>query len=147
MSASNANSAIYLTDTAAQIKNKINRHAFSGGQETAELHALHGGNPDVDVAYQYLSFFLDSDEELAQIATDYRSGTLSTANLKKRCIEVISGIVTGVQKRRAGITEEIVQSFMDPARAKVFQLKPASGVDEATIAKLSVVDGVAKETN
>lgn len=37
----------------------MNRYAFSGGQETLELHRELGGNPDVDVAYQYLKFFLD----------------------------------------------------------------------------------------
>jgi tryptophanyl-tRNA synthetase len=51
MSASNPNSAIFMNDTPNQIKKKINSHAFSGGQETLELHRELGGNPDVDVAY------------------------------------------------------------------------------------------------
>ena len=63
MSASDVNSSIYMTDTPAQIKNKINKHGFSGGQETVEEHRRLGGNPDVDVAYQYLGFFLEDDEE------------------------------------------------------------------------------------
>lgn len=63
MSASDQNSSIYMTDTPNQIKNKINRHGFSGGQETEEEHRRLGGNPDVDVAYQYLGFFLEDDEE------------------------------------------------------------------------------------
>lgn len=37
MSGSEANSAVFLTDTPKQIKNKINKHAFSGGKETMEL--------------------------------------------------------------------------------------------------------------
>lgn len=28
----------------------------------------HGGNPDVDVAFQFLSFFEEDDEKLAKIA-------------------------------------------------------------------------------
>jgi tryptophanyl-tRNA synthetase len=68
MSASDANSGIFMTDTPAQIKNKIVRQGFSGGRETEEEHRRLGGDPDVDVAYQYLSFFLDDDEELAQMA-------------------------------------------------------------------------------
>lgn len=67
MSASDVNSSIYMSDTPNQIKNKINRHGFSGGRETEEEHRRLGGNPDVDVSYQYLSFFLEDDEELAQI--------------------------------------------------------------------------------
>ena len=46
-------------DTPKQITNKMNKYAFSGGQETLELHRELGGNPDVDVAYQYLRFFLE----------------------------------------------------------------------------------------
>jgi tryptophanyl-tRNA synthetase len=67
MSASDATSSIFMTDTPNQIKNKINKHGFSGGRETEEEHRKLGGDTDVDVAYQYLSFFLDDDEELAKI--------------------------------------------------------------------------------
>ena len=56
-----------MTDTPNQIKNKINKHGFSGGQETEEEHRRLGGNPDVDVSYQYLTFMLDDDEELAKM--------------------------------------------------------------------------------
>ena len=65
MSASDPNSSIYMTDTQAQIKNKVTKHGFSGGQETVEEHRRIGGDTEVDVAYQYLSFFLEDDEELA----------------------------------------------------------------------------------
>ncbi|KAG8934048.1 tryptophan--tRNA ligase [Tulasnella sp. 418] len=85
MSASDQNSAIFMSDTTNQIKNKINKHGFSGGQETEEEHRRLGGNPDVDVAYQYLGFFEEDDELYAKIAADYRAGTLLTecANVEK----------------------------------------------------------------
>jgi tryptophanyl-tRNA synthetase len=67
MSASDPNSSIYMTDKAAQIKNKVNKHGFSGGQETEEEHRRLGGDTEVDVAYQYLTFFLEDDEELEQL--------------------------------------------------------------------------------
>jgi tryptophanyl-tRNA synthetase len=67
MSASDPNSSIYMTDTKGQIKNKINRHGFSGGRETEEEHRRLGGDTEVDVAYQYLTFFLEDDEELEKI--------------------------------------------------------------------------------
>lgn len=114
MSASDANSAIYMTDTANQIKNKVNKHGFSGGQETEEEHRRLGGNPDVDVSYQYLGFLLDDDEEYAKIASvsalrllcvpgglscaqDYRAGTLLTGQLKKMCIERLQAFVKSFQ--------------------------------------------------
>lgn len=45
----------------------MNKHAFSGGQATIEEHREKGGNCDVDIAYQYLTFFLEDDEKLEQI--------------------------------------------------------------------------------
>lgn len=136
MSASNPNSAIYITDTAGQIKNKINRHAFSGGQETAELHKQLGGDPDVDVSFQYLSFFLEDDAELESIRADYRSGALSTGELKKRCIAVIQDLLKDVQDRRATITDETVGLFMDATRPKTFNLKPALSLNDLADLKL-----------
>jgi tryptophanyl-tRNA synthetase len=67
MSASDTNTAIFLTDTAKQIKNKVNKHAFSGGQATVEEHRKLGGNCNVDVSYQWLRFFLKDDERLEEI--------------------------------------------------------------------------------
>jgi hypothetical protein len=67
MSASDPNSSIFMSDTPNQIKNKINKHGFSGGRETEEEHRKYGGDTEVDVAYQYLSFFLDDDDELKTI--------------------------------------------------------------------------------
>jgi tryptophanyl-tRNA synthetase len=68
MSASDPNSSIFMSDTPNQIKNKINKHAFSGGKETEEEHRREGGDETVDVAYQYLSFFEEDDAVLATLA-------------------------------------------------------------------------------
>lgn len=116
MSASDATSSIFMTDTPNQIKNKINKHGFSGGRETEEEHRKLGGDTDVDVAYQYLGFFLDDDEELAKIGEDYRAGRLLTGQLKARCIQMLQEFVKVFQERKAKITDEDVNAFMDPHR-------------------------------
>ena len=67
MSASDETSSIYLTDTPKQIKTKINKHAFSGGRDTEQEHREKGGDCDVDISFQYLTFFLEDDERLEQI--------------------------------------------------------------------------------
>ena len=67
MSASDPTSSIYLTDTLDQVKQKINKYAFSGGRDTKEEHQKYGGNTEVDVSYQYLTFFLEDDAKLADI--------------------------------------------------------------------------------
>ncbi|EIE92453.1 hypothetical protein G6F46_010448 [Rhizopus delemar] len=116
MSASVDTSAIFMTDTPKQIKNKINKHAFSGGGATLEEHKANGGNPDVDVAYQYLSFFLEDDEELKRIHDAYKSGELMTGELKKRCIEVLQKFVGEFQERRSAITDETIAYYMNKDR-------------------------------
>ena len=98
MSSSIDNSAILLTDTPKQIKKKINRYAFSGGQATAELQAKLGADPEVDVACQYLRFFLEDDAKLKQIEDDYRSGKLMTGEVKAICADVVSELITSIQK-------------------------------------------------
>ncbi|KAI6094535.1 hypothetical protein EDD16DRAFT_1684478 [Pisolithus croceorrhizus] len=116
MSASDANSSIFMNDTPNQIKNKINKHGFSGGRETEEEHRKYGGDTEVDVAYQYLSFFLDDDEELARIGEDYRAGRLLTGQLKARCIQLLQDFVKDFQARKAKVTDADVHAFMDITR-------------------------------
>jgi tryptophanyl-tRNA synthetase len=97
MSASNTNSAIFMTDNEKTIAKKIKSHAFSGGGASREEHEQNGGNPDVDVAYQYLSFFEDDDEKMESLAKGYRAGTLSTSQMKEACIVKLQQIVGDFQ--------------------------------------------------
>jgi tryptophanyl-tRNA synthetase len=112
MNASAANSAVFLTDTPKQIKDKINKHAFSGGQETLELQRQLGANLDVDVSYEWLSFFLDDDERLAQIGREYASGAMLTGEVKKELIGVLQQLVGEHQERRKLVTDEVVAAYM-----------------------------------
>ena len=116
MSASDPTSAIFMSDTPKQIKDKINKHAFSGGRETLEEHREKGGDPDVDVAFQYLTYFLDDDEELAKLAADYRKGELLTGEMKKRCIGILQEYVGAFQKHRSLINDEVRQTYMTPRK-------------------------------
>ena len=74
MSASDSTSSIFLTDTKNEIKKKINKYAFSGGRQSVEEHRELGGDTETDIAYQYLRFFLDDDDELAELGEKYRKG-------------------------------------------------------------------------
>lgn len=118
MSASDANSSIFVTDTAAQIKNKINKYAFSGGGATVEEHREKGGNCDVDISIQYLNFFMEDDERLEQIRREYTSGELLTGNLKKELITILQKMVAEIQTRRKEVTDEVVDEFMRPRKLK-----------------------------
>lgn len=112
MSSSIDTSAIFLNDSPDAIKQKINKYAFSGGQVDIESHRKLGGNPDVDVAYQYCKFFLDDDDELLKLEQDYRKGILLTGQLKARCIQILQSFVKEFQHNRSLVTDKVLNQFM-----------------------------------
>lgn len=71
MTSSDPTTAIFLTDTPNQIKNKINKYAFSGGQADVETHRKLGANLEVDIAYNYMVFFMEDEVRLGEIKTQY----------------------------------------------------------------------------
>jgi len=111
MSASVKESAIFLTDTQQEIKAKILK-TFSGGKYTKEEHRRLGADLSVDVAYNYLSFFLEDDKEMNEITTKYGSGEMLTIKVKKRCIKILTDIVKKHQQARSNVTNAVVQEFM-----------------------------------
>ena len=112
MSASVDSSAIFMNDAPNRIKNKINKYAFSGGQDTAELQREHGGNTKSDVPFQYLTFFLEDDDELERIRVAYESGEMLTGEIKQKCIAELQAYVKGFQDRRAEVTEAVRSEYM-----------------------------------
>ncbi|MGC8993249.1 MAG: tryptophan--tRNA ligase [Candidatus Aenigmatarchaeota archaeon] len=90
MSSSKPETAIYLSDDEKSVREKIYKYAFSGGQPTIELHRKLGGNPDIDVSFQWLKIlFEEDDKKIKKIEEDYRSGKLLTGELKDMLIEKI----------------------------------------------------------
>jgi len=112
MSASIANSAIYLTDTKKQIMTKINKHAFSGGQQTIELQRKLGADLSVDVPYEYLRFFLESDDQLSQIEKDYASGAMLSSEVKDILIHTLLEMIEQHALLRKNVTDDVVEQFM-----------------------------------
>ncbi|KAJ3151799.1 tryptophan--tRNA ligase [Geranomyces variabilis] len=125
MSASNEASAIYLSDTPAQIKKKINNHAFSGGRQTLEEHRTLGGDCDVDVSFQYLRFLLDDDEELENVRRRYSSGEMMSGEMKQKCISVVQAIVLDIQQRRKNLTQETIDKFFNTDKRDIAPPRPA----------------------
>ena len=106
------NSLIYLSDSSEEIKKKINKYAFSGGKDTIEEHRKHGGNPDIDISFQYLKYlFEENDKKLAKIEDDYRKGRLLSGELKALVIEKINTFLKEHRKKREEAKKH-VDSFM-----------------------------------
>ncbi|MCX6815679.1 MAG: tryptophan--tRNA ligase [Candidatus Aenigmarchaeota archaeon] len=107
MSGSKPETCIYLTEDPASARKKIMR-AFSGGAATLKEHREKGGNPDIDVACQYLYFmFEESDKKIAEIFQSYRSGTLHSGDVKTMLADKVEKFLTTFQKRREKAGEHI----------------------------------------
>ncbi|MBU2562460.1 MAG: tryptophan--tRNA ligase [Nanoarchaeota archaeon] len=92
---------LLMTDSPKEIERKIKKYAFSGGQKTIEEHRKKGGNPDIDVSYQYLKMFFEPDDDkLKQIYEDYKSGKITTSELKDYLIKKINAYLKKHQERR-----------------------------------------------
>ena len=111
MSASDPTSFVALTDTPNEVKKKINKYAFSGGQDTIEEHRKKGGNPDIDVAYQWLTFFEEDDKKLKKVYDDYKSGKLLSGELKKILIDKLNLFLAAHQERRKN-AEKLIDKFI-----------------------------------
>ncbi len=72
-----------------------------------------GANVADDVSCEWLSFFMESDERLEQIRTEYGSGAMLTGEVKKELIEILQTMVREHQERRAQVTAEVVQQFLE----------------------------------
>lgn len=108
---SSVGAAVFLTDTEKQIKDKINKHAFSGGGATKEEQLAMGGNVDVDVPIQWLSFFFEDDEKLEEMKKNYALGRIMTGDVKKLLISTLSEIVKGHQDARKKVTDADVREY------------------------------------
>jgi len=108
MSSSQSIKAILSTDSPKTVAKKINKYAFSGGQPNTEEHRKKGGNPDVDVSFQYLKYmFEENDEALNEIYNDYKSGKMLTGELKQLTIIKINEFLRQHQKRRQEAKKKI----------------------------------------
>ena len=113
MSSSDSGSnVIYLNDDKKMVETKIKKYAFSGGQKSIEEHRKLGGNPDVDISFQYLKMFFEPDDEkLRKIYDDYKSGTLLTSELKEILIKRINEFLEEHQKKKK-LAEKQIDKFI-----------------------------------
>lgn len=102
---------IFTIDNENTVKNKVNKHAFSGGQPTLEEHREKGGDPDIDIPYQWLTFFEEDDAKLKQIYYEYKSGKMLTSEIKRILIDKINKFLKEHQKKREN-AKKLIDKFV-----------------------------------
>ena len=95
-----------------EVEDKIKKYAFSGGGSTIKEHKEKGGNPDIDVSYQYLRMFFEpNDHKLKKIYDDYKSGKLLTSEIKEILIVKLNKFLEEHQDKREEAKDKL-REFM-----------------------------------
>jgi tryptophanyl-tRNA synthetase len=100
MSSSIETNTIFTHDTPEKVRNKIMKFAFSGGRGSVKEHREKGGIPEVDVSYQYLTYFLEDSKKLKEIYDEYKSGKMLTGELKEITINIINNFLEKHQEKK-----------------------------------------------
>lgn len=112
MSSSKPKTTLFLGDDVATAEKKIKK-SFSGGQATVEEHRRLGGDPDKDVAYQYMMYFFEEDDSfLEEINQGYRAGKILAGEMKQMCIERATEWLTNLSEKRDE-TSHLVEKFFE----------------------------------
>ena len=112
MSSSKPKTTLFLGDDVATAEKKIKK-SFSGGQATVEEHRRLGGDPDKDVAYQYMMYFFEEDDSfLEEINQGYRAGKILAGEMKQMCIERATEWLTDLSEKRDE-TSHLVEKFFE----------------------------------
>lgn len=112
MSSSKPKTTLFLSDDIASVEKKIKK-SFSGGQATIEEHRRLGGDPDKDVAYQYMMYFFEEDDAfLEEINQGYRAGKILAGEMKQMCIERATEWLSNLAEKRDE-TAHLVSHFFE----------------------------------
>ena len=112
MSSSKPKTTLFLGDDVASAEKKIKK-SFSGGQATVEEHRRLGGDPDKDVAYQYMMYFFEEDDSyLEEINQGYRSGKILAGEMKQLCIERAIEWLENISEKKDE-TSHLVERFFE----------------------------------
>jgi tryptophanyl-tRNA synthetase len=112
MSSSMPKTTLFLGDDLSTVEKKIKK-SFSGGQSTVEEHRRLGGNPDIDVAYQYMMYFFEEDDAfLSEVNQGYRSGKILAGEMKQLCIDRATEWMKELKEKRDS-TAHLVEQFFE----------------------------------
>ncbi len=117
---------LFLNDSEKILREKVMKHCFSGGggNGTLEDHKKFGGNPDVDIAYQYLRYFEKDDDILNDIHDKFKKGEMSCGEIKKIMVDRLLPIVDNVRCNREKISQEVLDDFYKMKPMELPKAKP-----------------------
>jgi tryptophanyl-tRNA synthetase len=120
-SSENQHATIFLNDNEKIIKEKVMKYSFSGGGGDGSLndHKKYGGNPNKDIAFQYLIYFEHDDDKLENIRLSFIKGELSCGEMKNILLEKLIPLIVNIQENKRKITQSTIDEFYDEKRKKI----------------------------
>ncbi|MCJ7450147.1 MAG: tryptophan--tRNA ligase [Candidatus Nanohaloarchaeota archaeon QJJ-9] len=113
MSSSKPKTAVMLSDSPEEAKDKILQEAYSGGKQSKEEHREKGADLSVDVAYQWLyNLFMQDDERVEEIGRKYENGEMLTGEIKQILGEKLGEFLKEHQRRKEEKGDELVEKMM-----------------------------------
>lgn len=99
MSKSIPESCISLPEDLESLKRKIQK-AKTGGRKTLEEHRKLGGIPEEDMVFELLKqHFVEDDAELMKIYKEYKSGKMTSGELKQLAIKKVTAFMQDFEKQ------------------------------------------------
>jgi len=111
MSSSDKDSYITFSESPKEVERKVKKYAFSGGKDTIKEHRKSGGNPDVDISYQWLTFFEKDDKKVNKIYEDYKSGALLSGEIKQILIDKLNKFLKEHNNKREK-AKKVIDKFI-----------------------------------
>lgn len=113
MSSSNPKSAIFLTDSPQEVKEKID-NAVTGGRHTVDEQREKGGEPDNCIIYSlYVYHLIPDDEELLEMRRSCESGEIICGECKEKAFELLKEFLEDHQKKREDAEAVVEGGYSD----------------------------------
>lgn len=90
------NNAIYLKDSPKEVARKVMR-AYT---DPSRIHATDPGHLEGNVVFAYLDAFCQDQEELEELKSKYKKGTVGDVEVKKRLIEILNDFLDPIREKR-----------------------------------------------
>jgi len=90
------NNAISLKDTPEEVVRKVMR-AYT---DPSRIHATDPGHLEGNVVFAYLDAFCQDQEELKDLKSRYKKGTVGDVEVKKRLAEILNDFLNPIRERR-----------------------------------------------
>ncbi len=128
------NNAIYLSDNAADVHQKVMRMYT----DPHHIHVEDPGQIAGNTVFEYLDIFGTDKEHIAQLKAHYQAGGLGDVQVKRYLEEVLNAVLEPIRQRRHVYEQDLGQVYQILQKGS----QVANEVAEQTLAKVRAAIGV-----